>query len=1163
MVKWLLNLLVIFAQSSKIVEYKFYKNYGQVFYDYSGNFNHAVNGQDINTTSLDVTSCDRGIFFNDNTQKITLPPNNVSLSSIKFSKTFTILFWVLTTIDCSSLSSSIYFFRKIVSGGSSRLNFFLNRNPCQIKVFSFNYPTTFTTSSQGTTSLTKNNWDLVWLQVQGATAAAGVSAKSKSIITLSQDYDEGESTFDMELGALYPLLSTKNDVKYFFWNFIIFDSYENVDSLLSTDSVNCYSETCNSGCEPGILIDGYDYCLPINSFIDRSGNGKMCNCTNFGCTNEIECLDDLDCEFPSIEFIGNKRYCKCFPECDSCVTYLKCKSCLDPYAKPSDTSGCICKDGYYNLTELGSSNDSCKICHEDCLTCEKADTCLTCKLANSKPSNIGCECIEKTFLYIGEDGEICKDCLFDCKTCTNETECLTCVYSGAIPHDQGCICPSRSYNDSSSLSCKKCQSDCESCETSQTCITCLDPNSTPSPSSEGCECLEGYYKSSSLCEKCHQDCKSCSSYPTCLSCIDANSSPSPTGAAGCTCNKNFYFESSSSTCEPCASNCSACSSISSCKSCFDQSSCICSSSSGSGSGSGLYPNSNQTCDCSVTCKTCQEPVCETCHKGFYLSDSQCLPCDKSCKTCQGPEDSDCTSCGAGLPKLVQGKCECGLGTYLKVEGNDMSCEPCGDLCGTCFGPSDLECLTCRYEDMVLDGSSCRCFEGFYLDQGSCLSCGNVLDVSEFNCTCTYNDCGLCEIECLACLNSSNVSYLDCKSLGDGSFSTCMCLYPKEKLYVKISISFDNLVTILFTKPLETNLTKSDFQVTDKNALNNLSFELIFVSNVEYKLYLVESVLGGGIEKVVISFKGNIYSVFGDQLENSVIEIHLFRNEKGENIKVKRNKNIARNGIFVGAVGSLVVSVITNDYSCLFNFLNFAEVYASISLFDISIQDELTSFLANLRIQRSFSNIFKSIQNDDSKKYLNKVFTRYGFESRSIIINSGPVFTTLFIMIIVYTLYKRLPYFLFNNYSLMALIRTQLEYNFFIRFWIQIFFEISLTSLYGISFAGLHSGFFIFDFFISYIAIVIKIQIIQVTLITFFLHVIYKKHFLLDREEAKKYQEKFSSFFEEFNQSSFENSWFYFVFFVRRMTIAICVTIIRIPSLSFVLSFVMSITVTNT
>ena len=433
MVKWLLSLLVLLAQSSKIVEYRFYKNYGQVFFDYSGNFNHAVNGQDINTTNLDVMSCDRGIFFNDNTQKITLPPNNASLDSITFSQTFTILFWVMPTIHCADLPTSIYFFRKIVSGGSKRLNFFFNKATCRVSVASFSYPTTFTTSSQGSTSLTKSLWDLVWLQVQGATAAVGVSAKSKSIITLSKDYDEEEGIYNMELGALYPSLTVVSSVKYFFWNFIIFDSYENIDTLLSTDSINCFSQICDSGCEPGILIDNNDYCLPITPDIDKSADGNMCSCTTFGCTNEIGCLDELDCEFPSIEFIGDKRYCKCFPECDSCISYLKCKSCLDPNAEPTDPSGCICQDGYYNLTELGSANNSCIICHEDCSTCEQADKCLTCKVLHSSPSNIGCECNEKTFSYISGDEEVRKDCLFDCKTCTNETECLTCVYSGAIP----------------------------------------------------------------------------------------------------------------------------------------------------------------------------------------------------------------------------------------------------------------------------------------------------------------------------------------------------------------------------------------------------------------------------------------------------------------------------------------------------------------------------------------------------------------------------------------------------------------------------------------------------------------------------------------------------------------------------------------------------------
>jgi hypothetical protein len=95
-----LNLLCYKVFSNKLVEYKFGINYGQVFFDYSLNGLNAVNGDSSKSNNLDTTATDRGAFFRDNKNIISLPPNDWNTSSFLLPSTFTINIWgYFTTIN--------------------------------------------------------------------------------------------------------------------------------------------------------------------------------------------------------------------------------------------------------------------------------------------------------------------------------------------------------------------------------------------------------------------------------------------------------------------------------------------------------------------------------------------------------------------------------------------------------------------------------------------------------------------------------------------------------------------------------------------------------------------------------------------------------------------------------------------------------------------------------------------------------------------------------------------------------------------------------------------------------------------------------------------------------------------------------------------------------
>ena len=88
---------ILCCSSTKLVEYRFYYNYGQVFHDFSENNLPAVNGNSSTTTDFDSMPTDRGAYFQGLNTKIVLPPNNISTIGFGLPSTFSIIMWIFPT----------------------------------------------------------------------------------------------------------------------------------------------------------------------------------------------------------------------------------------------------------------------------------------------------------------------------------------------------------------------------------------------------------------------------------------------------------------------------------------------------------------------------------------------------------------------------------------------------------------------------------------------------------------------------------------------------------------------------------------------------------------------------------------------------------------------------------------------------------------------------------------------------------------------------------------------------------------------------------------------------------------------------------------------------------------------------------------------------------
>ena len=97
--------LIVLGFGTKLVEYRFYNNYGQIFNDYSGNNWTAVNGISSSDLTDDIIATDRGAYFGywsvQNWAEgggsiytgITLPKNDVITTKFALPPIFSMIIW--------------------------------------------------------------------------------------------------------------------------------------------------------------------------------------------------------------------------------------------------------------------------------------------------------------------------------------------------------------------------------------------------------------------------------------------------------------------------------------------------------------------------------------------------------------------------------------------------------------------------------------------------------------------------------------------------------------------------------------------------------------------------------------------------------------------------------------------------------------------------------------------------------------------------------------------------------------------------------------------------------------------------------------------------------------------------------------------------------------
>ena len=84
--------------AAKLAEYRFGINFGQVFLDYTGNYQTSVSGSSSSSTNEnnEVFSTDRGLYFDGTDSRVTNPPNDQQQTAFLLPTNWSAITWINT-----------------------------------------------------------------------------------------------------------------------------------------------------------------------------------------------------------------------------------------------------------------------------------------------------------------------------------------------------------------------------------------------------------------------------------------------------------------------------------------------------------------------------------------------------------------------------------------------------------------------------------------------------------------------------------------------------------------------------------------------------------------------------------------------------------------------------------------------------------------------------------------------------------------------------------------------------------------------------------------------------------------------------------------------------------------------------------------------------------
>ena len=272
----LLLILYFCSSGQKILEYKFWKKYGQIIYDYSLNGNHATNGNRLGNDLDDSLFTDRGLFI-ENKSFIKLPPNDLT-TSFPLSQPFTLLFWI-------SMSDNFW---QIF--GRTCTEYGLNWYRLDINSLKLGYISDQEISSQYPQTILAcisyiDNWVMISYTISQNVLILRVNDNAHYTFAFFDSLDLSSECSSMSIG--YYILGS---LQFYMWNFVIISNeneYSKYFEPIQTSS--CFIGTCS--CNFAMKLDDLGVgCVSESIDVTKNSLGNACSQIPCRGNYKINCL---------------------------------------------------------------------------------------------------------------------------------------------------------------------------------------------------------------------------------------------------------------------------------------------------------------------------------------------------------------------------------------------------------------------------------------------------------------------------------------------------------------------------------------------------------------------------------------------------------------------------------------------------------------------------------------------------------------------------------------------------------------------------------------------------------------------------------------------------------------------------------------------------------
>lgn len=548
----------------------------------------------------------------------------------------------------------------------------------------------------------------------------------------------------------------------------------------------------------------------------------------------------------------------------------------------------------------------------------------------------------------------------------------------------------------------------------------------------------------------------------------------------CICLAAYFMEQSTGQCVTCQLSCLTCSSLSECLSCYSNaqlsaSSCFCLP--------GYFPDPDA---------------------------ANCSLCSPICKTCLG---ANCLSCQL-TAQLNSTTCICSEGYFM--EESIGQCSPCPLSCLTCSSSSN--CLSCLSNSHLHNGI-CLCEEGYRGVPPICSPCGE--------------HCAQCESFCIQCFagyfNLGGVCYFHCpKGYIENSG---LCIYEPSQntpLTANLTLLFNQTCLLSFSESLSRGLRESDFylSVTTLNS-TNLTFNYtlaLWRAFADYHLELNISAICMDI-LVNLTFANNLTDISSNPLETKelyqVISLPCPAKPTQTSMPPPTISSVAAAAGQGSLVGGVANSVISGSSTSFYTLINNLQLIAYLPLSTIAIPQNIRSLLASLNMQSFLPNPFLYWLKADEGPAAPDFAASYGYNSCLFLTNCG-VMVSVGMIVLVYCgvvrVLVRLPLGILSFY-----LKEQTKGNQLLRYWLQVYMDITLASMLQISnmsFFSFNEGFnSCLGLFVFTLAVITPFIIVFVSL-----------------TRTPETDSGWTVLFEEFHCNSTRGSLFYAVFLFRRFSV---------------------------